>query len=175
MKNTLENYFMLVKRVDELCKAVEDILSDHITCAEGCSSCCKAITIFPVEAEAIRMAIDTLPEEEADDIRQHAADYAKGDVCPLLSSNRCLIYPFRPLICRTHGFPILFTDGEGRRVDYCPSNLQNCSSIPGAAVIDLDRLNAMLVAINSLFLSQTDSDADSAERVSIDRAVLGLK
>jgi len=169
----LENYFMLVNRVDELCRGVEEHLLGHITCAEGCSSCCKAITLFPVEAEAVRQGVSSLPEVDAENIRSHAARGESGEVCPLLSENRCLIYPFRPIICRTHGLPILFSDNGERRVDYCPSNLQGCSSIPGSAVIDLDRLNALLVAVNSLFLSQNDSVADSAERVAIVSAVLG--
>jgi Fe-S-cluster containining protein len=175
MKNRLENYFQLVNRVDELCRNVEEVLREHIKCAAGCSSCCKAITLFPVEAAAIRMGVEALPEEEAEIVRRHAAEGGEGDTCPLLYDHRCLIYPFRPIICRTHGLPILFTDDGKRRVDYCPSNLQGCKSLPGSAVIDLDRLNALLVAVNSLFLSGDDSAADPAERVSIARAVRGLK
>lgn len=176
MKNRLENYLQLVNRVDQLCKSAEEVLREHINCAEGCSSCCKTISLFPVEAAAISAAVAALPEKDAETVRQHAEDGGgEGDVCPLLFDNRCLIYEFRPIICRTHGLPIMFTDHGERRLDYCPKNLQGCKSLSGAAVIDLDRLNELFVAVNALFVSQEDSDSDSIERISIIEAVLGKK
>ncbi len=163
----------LVKRVDQLCKIAEEALHEHLSCAEGCSSCCKAITLFPVEAAAISAAVAALSKDEAEALRHHAKVGVKRDVCPLLLDNRCLIYAFRPIICRTHGLPIMFTDQGERRVDYCPQNLQNCKSLPGSAVIDLDRLNELFVAVNALFVLQDDSGTDSVERVAIVEAVLG--
>ena len=171
MENRLDNYFQLVSRIDDLCRKVEDALREHIKCAEGCSSCCKPITLFPVEAAAIWQGVDALSEEAAEKIRRYAAAHADEDVCPLLCDHRCLIYSFRPVICRTHGLPILFTDNGERRVDYCPENLQGRESLPGSAVIDLDRLNALLVAVNALFVSQGQSGRDSEARVQIGKAV----
>jgi Fe-S-cluster containining protein len=173
MKKRLENYFNLVSRVDQLCKSAEEVLHEHLSCAEGCSSCCKTISLFPVEAAAINAAVATLPEKYAESVRHHVTVGVEGDACPLLLGNRCLIYAFRPIICRTHGLPIMFTDQGERRVDYCPKNLQDCRSLPGSAVIDLDRLNELLVAVNMLFIRQDDSQPDPAERVTIIQAVLG--
>jgi len=173
MKNRLENYLQLVNRVDQLCKSVEEVLHEHLSCAEGCSSCCKTISLFPVEAASINAAVAALPKEDAEFVRHQVEVGQEGDSCPLLLDNRCLIYAFRPIICRTHGLPIMFTDQGGRRVDYCPKNLQNCKSLPGSAVIDLDRLNELLVAVNALFVSQEDSETDSVERVTIVEAVSG--
>ncbi len=173
MKNRLKNYLQLVNRVDQLCKSTEEILHAHLSCTEGCSSCCRTISLFPVEAAAISAAVAALPEEYAENVRHHATEGREGDICPLLFENRCLIYAFRPIICRTHGLPILFTDQGERRVDYCPKNFQGCKTLPGSAVIDLDRLNKLLVAVNALFVSQKDSEVDTVERISIIEAVLG--
>ena len=163
----------LVSRVEQLCKSAEEALHEHLSCAEGCSSCCKAISLFPVEAAAISFAVAALQEDDAASVRHNSTVGVEGDACPLLLDNRCLIYAFRPIICRTHGLPIMFTDQGERRVDYCPKNLQGCKTLPGSAVIDLDRLNELLVAVNALFVSQEDSEADSVERVTILEAVSG--
>lgn len=172
MDDILENYRQLVARVDSLCQGIEKALREHITCSEGCSTCCTAITLFPVEAAALNMALEIMPAEEAADIRRHVSEHAAGERCPLLHHHRCLLYAARPIICRTHGLPILYTENDQQRVDCCPLNMEQCESLPGSVVIDLDRLNSVLVAVNALFLSQTDTPADLPERLSIAEALL---
>lgn len=175
MKNTLRNYFNLVARVDELCAGISTTLQDQITCSEGCSGCCASITIFPVEAVALGEALEALTEEKTARIRRHVAKHAGEDHCPLLSHNRCLLYEARPIICRTHGLPILFSEDGNQRLDCCPLNLVNEESLPGAAIIDLDRLNTVLVAINALFIKETGASTDLPERLTIAEALLGQK
>jgi len=173
MKDVLDNYRQLVARVDALCRGIEGALREHITCSEGCSTCCTAITLFPVEAAAISEALDLLSDEEAAAIRSHVAEHARDERCPLLDHHRCLLYDARPIICRTHGLPILYTENQERRVDCCPLNLEQCESLPGTVVIDLDLLNALLVAINAHFLSRDDAPADLPDRLTIAEAVSG--
>lgn len=175
MENLLVNYKQLVERVDALCSSIERALGGQITCSAGCSDCCTAITLFPVEAAAIQSALAALPAEEAAAIRRHVAEQAGGERCPLLSSHRCLLYAARPIICRTHGLPILVTEGNSQRVDCCPLNLTASESLPASAVIGLDRLNTVLVAVNALFLSQTEEVPDLAERLTIAETILGAQ
>lgn len=157
MENPLDNYYQMVARVDALCRGIRDMLSDRITCSAGCSSCCTAITLFPVEAAALNAALEALPEARQAAIRRHVAARAGGERCPLLEDQRCLLYAARPIICRTHGFPIVYTEGSERTVDCCPLNLGEAEQpLSGSAIIDLDRLNTLLVAVNALFLSQAD-------------------
>lgn len=166
MPKYLENYHQLVERADTLCRSIQTALGDRITCAEGCSDCCTSITLFPVEAVALNSALNCLPDEIADAIRKHVAEHASGERCPLLEHRRCLLYHARPIICRTHGLPILYNHDDERRVDCCPRNDLGNESLPGSSVIDLERLNALLVAINALFISQTETAA-FPERISI--------
>ena len=56
MSRLLDNYQQLVARIDALCQAIDASLGEQITCSEGCSSCCTAITLFPVEAAALQAA-----------------------------------------------------------------------------------------------------------------------
>ncbi|GCF86750.1 hypothetical protein GSbR_33500 [Geobacter sp. SVR] len=171
----MNNYRQLVARVDALCRGIEEALQDKINCSEGCSSCCTAITLFPVETAALAAYLEALPTAQAAAIREHVREHAGGERCPLLSDDRCLVYDARPLICRTHGLPILFTENGGQRVDCCPRNLSGCDSLSGSTVIQLDRLNELLVAVNALYRSQADLPEDLPERLTIAQAVLDAK
>jgi len=171
MEDLLDNYYRMVARVDALCRGIRDVLSDRITCSEGCSSCCTAITLFPVEAAALNAALEALPEARQAAVRRHVAVRAGGERCPLLEDQRCLLYDARPIICRTHGFPIVYTEGSERKVDCCPLNLGEAEQpLSGSAIIDLDRLNTLLVAVNALFLSHADA-TDQPERLTIAEAL----
>jgi Fe-S-cluster containining protein len=172
MIDPLDNYRQLLDRVDALCRGIEASLRGHITCSEGCSACCTAVTLFPVEAAALGEALEALPADRAAAIRSHVAQHADGERCPLLERDRCLLYAARPIICRTHGLPIMYTEDNQQHVDCCPRNLEQCDALPGTAVIDLDRLNALLVAVNALFLSQSDAP-EFPERLTIAEALLG--
>jgi Fe-S-cluster containining protein len=171
MNNLLSNYYQMVSRVDALCRGIQDVLSDRITCSEGCSSCCTAITLFPVEAAALNAALEALPEVRRAAILDHVATHADGERCPLLEDHSCLLYAARPIICRTHGLPIIYSDGNEQKSDCCPLNLsEDEQPVSGSAIIDLDRLNTLLVAVNALFLSHTDCP-DLPERLTIAEAL----
>ena len=170
MPNFLDNYNQLVARIDALCETIQASLREQITCSEGCSSCCTAITIFPVEAAALRAALNKLPEQEADNIRRHISTHGNSERCPILLNHRCLLYQARPIICRTHGLPIIYTESDQRKSDCCPLNLSETGSITGSSVIDLDKLNPLLVAVNALYLSQTEN-LETTERLTIVEAL----
>jgi len=171
MENLLDNYYQMVSRVDALCRGIRAVLSGRITCSEGCSSCCTAITLFPVEAAALNVALETLPDARQAGIRRHVAAHAGGERCPLLEDHRCLLYAARPIICRTHGLPIIYTEGSERKVDCCPLNLgEGEQPLSGSDIIDLDRLNTLLVAVNALYLSHADASG-LPERLTIAEAL----
>lgn len=170
MSRILDNYKQLTATVDALCNGIRAALGGQITCTAGCSSCCTSITVFPVEAAALREALEALPEAGAETIRRHVIEHADGERCPLLAHHQCLLYTARPLICRTHGLPIIYTENHRRQSDCCPHNLNDTESLPGTSVIDLDKLNPLLVAVNGLYLSQADI-CDSPERLTIAEAI----
>lgn len=170
MPHLLDNYKQLLARTDALCGSIETALGDQITCSAGCSSCCTSITIFPVEAAALRNTLEALPEQEAESIRSHAAQNASGERCPLLSHHLCLLYSARPIICRTHGLPIIYTEEHQRKSDCCPLNMAAVESVSGSNVVDLDRLNTLLAAVNSHYLSQVEA-VNYPERLTIAEAV----
>ncbi len=171
MPRLLENYQQLTARVDALCKTIADTLGKQITCSAGCSSCCTSITIFPVEAAAMREALNNLPDQKAEEIRRHVLEHAEDERCPLLFHHQCLLYEARPIICRTHGLPIIYTAEGQRNSDCCPHNLTDSESpLSGTSVVDLDKLNTLLVAVNSIYMSQNES-SDTELRVTIAAAL----
>lgn len=148
----LENYLALLERVDALCAGTAAKFPSEISCHAGCDACCRHLSVFAVEAAALREALGRLSGEDAARVREGAANTAPEDPCPLLQDGLCRLYEARPIICRTHGLPLLLQrDGENC-IDFCPENFQSLPSIPGSAVIDLERLNAVLATVNSLYL-----------------------
>ncbi len=168
----LENYRRLISRVDELCRRIEAQFRSVIACTDGCDGCCRHLSLFPVEAVALALSLQELPLPDRLRIAQRAADSLPTDPCPLLDQHRCTLYQARPLICRTHGLPLLIRRDDKRQVDYCPLNFRGLSSLPGGAIIDLDKLNQTLVAVNLRFTTMAALTSPWAERLTIGQALL---
>jgi hypothetical protein len=170
----LHNYRDLVTKVDELCRRIAEKFGPQLACSPGCSGCCRHITLSWVEGFALAKALQELPAAAADEIRSRARSASASSPCPLLADDLCLLYTARPIICRTHGLPLLTSDGAGtRRVDFCPENFRGVATLPGSAVIDLDRLNTALTAINALFVAERfRGTAPATERIPLAEALL---
>ncbi len=168
----LTDYRKLVEKVDTLCEHIAREYAADIACRKGCSSCCQPISIFWVEAVNLALALSTMPRDEAARIRSRATAAKDQDVCPLLLEDICQLYLHRPIICRTHGLPIIVGRDGAKTVDFCPRNFQEVETLRGNVLIDLERLNAMLAAVNALFVKQYFQDAPpTAERITIYEAL----
>lgn len=169
---SMQNYRDLVARVDELCRRILMEYGETVFCREGCDGCCRHISLFAVEAVALAGALSALPARQGARIRKMARTASGAAACPLLENGRCLLYEARPIICRTHGFPLL-ADREGEReIDFCPKNFRGITSFPAEAVLNLDLLNTTLAAINAVFIaSRGDCTPPDQERISIAEAL----
>jgi Fe-S-cluster containining protein len=168
----LRNYRNLVDKVDGLCRGIENEYLENIACRRGCDGCCRHISLFPVEALSLAQALRELPETLATHIRGKARAASPDGPCPLLEDGACLLYPSRPIICRTHGLPILTREYGKPAIDFCAKNFKGIESLPGHAVIDLDLLNTSLAAINALFVAQFSNFPPDKERLTIAEAIL---
>jgi len=166
----LDNYRALLLRVDEMCSQTATRFASQISCRPGCDSCCRHLSIFAVEADALLRALRELPEAQAEVILRAAAASTPDAPCPLLQDGLCLMYLARPIICRTHGLPLLINRDGTSGIDFCPENFRDATSIPGSAVINLERLNATLAAINTLFMQSVPGP----ERLTMSQALLRL-
>jgi uncharacterized protein len=83
-------------------------------CRMGCDSCCRELADVPritsVEWELLREGLATLPQKQLQEIGQNIAVLSEHPsdsiACPLLdqSIGACLVYGYRPVVCRTYGF-----------------------------------------------------------------------
>lgn len=156
-------YTRLLSDLDQLCQSLSHRHAAHLSCQEGCSGCClPGLSVFPVEAEALRRALRALPPERQQLLLSQALQAQTGDGlphCPLLIDDRCAVYAARPIICRTHGFPVHFQDPEAALegevlLDVCPLNFTaegalEALTLPDA--LDLERINLRLAAVNHVF------------------------
>ncbi len=162
-----KNYNDLLARVDTHIANIMETQGDQIACKKGCDDCCRFLNLFPVEAFALSRAFKALPKQEQDLILKKAQQDA--DQCPLLINHVCMLYPVRPVICRTHGFPIYMKKQEEVMVDFCPENFKGISELPKNILLDLDQLNTLLTAVNRHFTAQLE--ADLPERIPVSQAL----
>ncbi len=144
----------------------------YIVCAKGCDTCCRHISVFAVEAVAMAHALSRYSQAEITLIRKQALSAEADGPCPLLSQGACLLYQARPVICRTHGLPIILSQKGKSRVDFCPKNFSGLSTLPGDAAIYLDRVNETLASINRLFTTTFLPDILPMERFTMAEVLL---
>lgn len=171
--NGLQSYLELVAKVDAQARRSADALAGRLRCGPGCSDCCRHISVFPVEAVRLAVALRELPESDVEPLRARARDSRPEGACPLLTEeNRCRLYEARPIICRTQGLPLLVQGDGAPRLTGCPLNDLAGGPIPAAAIIDLERLNTLLATINRVFVEAYLPDAPQrltvAEALEID-------
>ena len=147
-------YQALLAKVDDFWDRALTLQPGAFACGPGCASCCAPdLSVFPVEAAAISAQLAGLDPNLREQLALHAS--RKPGACVFLMEDRCVIYPARPLICRTHGLALRI---EGRR-DHCPLNYTHDEPAPNA-VLDLDQINTLLVLVNRLYLQSTDLNVD---------------
>lgn len=155
LSELLRNYRGLLGRIDGFWTQVASACPGQLSCQEGCDACCRHLSLFWVEGAALGAALTQLPTAQVDRVRQQAQQTDPAGPCPLLYQGSCLLYPARPVICRTHGLPVLLSGAQGeRQLDHCPENFRGVASLPSGAVLDLEVLNATLATINRLFVAE---------------------
>ena len=152
-----------MEEVDRFAARLQAHYSKHLVCRAGCAGCCRHhLSVFAVEAEGARAAIESLPIQIRDRVEEQAHEVIKCEAqgefvdgplhCPLLIDNRCSIYESRPLICRTQGLPLLMEAEDGEQeVDFCPLNFTTAGAIDDLDedhLAPLDALNLRLALVN---------------------------
>jgi uncharacterized protein len=150
----IEEYRSLRSRIDEEIRKLEGLHGADMTCHKGCAACCVNLTVFPVEFFAI---LEDLKEAHVP--KKHLL-FDESAPCGFLNEEgMCRIYPFRPIICRTHGLPILFLNDSQEEpaweVSFCELNFRNKTNIEFTedTLLDIETVNIELNRINNQFIS----------------------
>lgn len=148
MKLHFEKYRQLCNKIDAICNQLHQVHREHTQCQKGCSSCCMNFCLLPVEFHSI---LEQLKNESFELNRS-----TENDQCIFLVNNACIIYEHRPIICRSHGLPILFMDDEGENwnLSFCPLNFSEVSDeyFSFENSYQQDALNSELFQINKAFI-----------------------
>ena len=159
---SLELYHELITRIDTHEKRLLQRYGDYIACAPGCDSCCILGSVCAVEAWVLACAYESIPYEQQSAIKK-SVEQDTGEDCVFLLDGICAVYGSRPVICRTHGYPIL-VDGS---VDMCPENFRGIDKIDSEFILDLEQLNTALGVINMRFLEEVRDERFRRDRVSL--------
>jgi Fe-S-cluster containining protein len=143
----LTRYRELCAYCEALTRRVEERFGQDWQCRAGCGGCCRLETVCGLEALVLLGS--------ATNFLQLPGGGENGE-CFLLRDDRCLAYERRPLICRTHGLPLVSRELTGGEVDCCPLNLPalaGLGEIEADLVLDLDLVTENLLRLNlALFI-----------------------
>ena len=155
-----------LENLRERVKAHNDrVLSAHpaqFACKKGCSGCCSSEReVNDLEYAALARGFSQLTDAEKERLEQ--SEHSEN--CPLLVEDACALYTERPLICRSHGNPIVMEN----RLDVCPLNFEgvDLKTLPDTDLLSVDTLTAILTVSNMLFCSETGGDPDRRRPVSL--------
>lgn len=173
-------YEVLAGKADILFKTVYEKYPDSVRCRIRCCDCCNAIFgLFPIEAAYINYHFFRLDRKVRRDALRRA-EKAEGEIlkakdslkvfdedpkmkvygigkqrvrCPLLSDKEeCVLYEYRPVICRIYGVPYSLHKGKKELAYVCGmSRFEAEASYP---TVKLDNLYQKLVTLSVEMLEE---------------------
>jgi len=172
--HALKDYQKLIDEVDRRCDRIVSRHRDQIACTKGCAgNCCRIhLSVYPVEAVSMALALQKLEPEMRLRIQSKARYTNSFGPCPLLEDSTCLMYDARAAICRTHGVPVRTEYRGHRTVGFCTKNFKHPSPIPDEDIIDLTHLNRSLAEVNEKFVSEVAFPLLPGKRFTIAEALL---
>jgi hypothetical protein len=157
----LRNLETLRNRVETHSNRVLSAHPDQFACQKGCAGCCATEReINDLEYAALQRGFAQLDTDET----QRLMAAQDGTACPLLVDQACSLYEERPLICRSHGLPIVMES----KLDVCPLNFEDIDlkSLPDTDLLSVDTITAILTVSNMLFCQETGGDPNRRRPVS---------
>ncbi len=176
IEDILTDYRTLMKDVSEEAQRLTENYSEYMKCRKGCSECCTDLTLLPLEWYALRQML----QKENPALQPAESD----ERCALLIDRACSLYPFRPLICRTHGLPLLYLteeysdagirikpDDPEWQISWCDLNFTEVSEetmediFDPEDVINMEEWNLLLGKLNREFLKTPEGQSFSGDRI----------
>lgn len=154
----LNNYHALRKEIDVKTAELWKVHSCNMACKKGCDSCCLSFEVFPVEYAAIKEQL----EKEYPQVLTSGVAPEAGEDCVFIKNNQCSIYNARPIICRTHGYPLLNMDEEGEEweLSFCELNFKTVDEdyFDEDNTYPQDTINSRLFMLNKDYLTELGDD-----------------
>ena len=150
MNKSFEQYELLRTEIDNLSQKLEKEHTKQMVCKKGCDMCCMDYSILSIEFHFI---LNSLKESK---LRPEIETQTKKGGCIFLKNHVCTIYNQRPIICRTHGLPLLFmNDNNEWELSACELNFTNYNfeEFTLDNTFQQDKFNSKLFLLNKEFVS----------------------
>lgn len=140
-------YRNIVDQTDKLAGSLEKKHREHLQCRMGCAFCCMDYSVFPVEFYAILKNLQN--------IEVTVNENTSPEDCIFLVNSACTIYGFRPMICRSHGLPLLYVNDSGDwELSVCELNFTDFEEeFHTENTFPQDRFNSKLFMLNKEFIT----------------------
>jgi Fe-S-cluster containining protein len=145
-----QDYLSLRNEIDKLSGELADAHKKHMKCKKGCDMCCMDYSIFPIEFYFI------LNDLKGNKIEFSVGEKSKESVCVFLKNQVCSVYDQRPIICRTHGLPLLFMSEENQwELSACELNFTefDFEDFSLDNTFEQDKYNSKLFMLNKEFIA----------------------
>ena len=136
----LQNYITYLNYINDKLKKFFERQQDYIFCKEGCAKCCKNAH-FPyskIEVQYLIEGFNKLPfelkEKIKSNIKKTLLDKKQSNdknfkyTCPFLINDKCSVYDYRGIICRTFGLMSINKKGPVK-VPFCCYEGLNYSNV----------------------------------------------
>ena len=146
-----EKYKLLINEIDEHTAILDDIHHKHMNCKNGCALCCIDFSVFPIEFYYL------LNQLKAQNVKHKSDSDLSTDICVFLLNNSCTIYNQRPIMCRTHGLPLLYANDNGDwELSACELNFTefNFDDFTMENTLPQDKYNSKLFLLNREFIAE---------------------
>ena len=139
------DYKEFLDNLDKRLKKYFELHKEHVKCCMGCSSCCENgdYPLSALELEYLMQGYAKLSDKLKIKVQTNIKNIQKGGACPFLIDKKCLIYPFRPIICRVHGLAYICR-GNVVKVPFCANEGKNYANVYKNGEIEINPIKENL-------------------------------
>ena len=139
-----------------------------MACKKGCSACCELHAVCALEAHVIAAHCGKKS------MARPAQKRRTRKWCVMLRRGECMIYPARPVICRTHGL-VISLDRGSKACSSCYLNFsgRDTATMPASHVFDAAAITTNLMRLNMAFCMATGHAALASERFTMEQVLRG--
>ena len=148
MTEAENKYLELRASIDKFSDQLHKLHKKHMKCQKGCDHCCMDYEIFPIEFDHIKKSIEDQAIETT---------VSQDGSCIFLKDHVCQIYDHRPIICRTHGLPLLFMNDNQWELSACELNFTEFDDedFTPENTFPQDKFNSQLFVLNREYLKES--------------------
>lgn len=147
----IAKYDLVIASIERKSRLLEVEHHDYMKCKKGCSMCCVQFRIFNVERAIIHRKLRMNGIDERLFVSHKYS-------CRFLVDGKCAIYEYRPVMCRTHGFPLLYynVDRTGLEFSSCELNFKDYDlrKITDKNSFPMEEVNEYIGKLNLFFVAE---------------------